>query len=109
LRRHASIATRLTSGDEWPKRPSCRGGLTSLNHKFAISERTIFLRGALDPSGKTGGVFLNIFASRHIGNTLIDCRRHFGPRFEGDAIVQNGHFPSRRRADALLRRACADD
>src|SRR5689334_10075977 len=27
LRRYASIAARLTSGDEWPSRPSCRGGM----------------------------------------------------------------------------------
>src|ERR1700759_401435 len=38
LRPKASIATRLTSGDEWPSRPPCRGGLASLNHKFFVSE-----------------------------------------------------------------------
>jgi hypothetical protein len=83
LRHHASIATRLTSGDEWPSRPPYRGGLTSLNHKFAISERAIFLRGALDASGKTGGVFLVFCPScRGGGNTAADepaeaenCRR----------------------------------
>src|ERR1700731_4833032 len=58
LRRYASIAARLTSGDEWPSRPSCRGGTSSLNHKFCVSERGIFLRPALDSSGRTGGVFL---------------------------------------------------
>src|SRR5581483_4011139 len=36
LRPKASIATRLTSGDEWPSRPPCRGGLASLNHNFSI-------------------------------------------------------------------------
>ena len=39
LRPDASIATRLTSGDEWPSRPPCRGGLASLNHKLRLSER----------------------------------------------------------------------
>src|ERR1700752_2653107 len=63
LRPNASIATRLTSGDEWPSRPPCRGGLTSLNHKLRLSERDIFLRGALDSSGKPGGGFL-CFARR---------------------------------------------
>ena len=58
LRPNASIATRLTSGDEWPSRPPCRGGLASLNHKFCLSERRTFLRGALDSSGKTGGASL---------------------------------------------------
>src|ERR1700748_891321 len=52
---NASIATRLTSGDEWPSRPPCRGGLASLNHKFCLSEIGIFLRDALYSSGKTGG------------------------------------------------------
>src|SRR5579871_3495174 len=42
LRPNASIATRLTSGDEWPSRPPCRGGLASLNHNFFLSERRIF-------------------------------------------------------------------
>src|ERR1700761_6453670 len=60
LRRHASIAARLTSGDEWPSRPPCRGGMASLNHKFCVSERNIFLRGALDTSGKTGGGFFAV-------------------------------------------------
>jgi hypothetical protein len=32
--------------------------MASLNHKFCVSERGIFLRGALDTSGKTGGGFL---------------------------------------------------
>src|SRR6202030_4324016 len=57
LRPNASIAARLTSGDEWPSRPSCRGGMASLNHNFVLSERQIFLRCVLDSSGKTGGVF----------------------------------------------------
>jgi len=55
LRRYASIATRLTSGDEWPSRPSCRGGMVRIIHVFRISERTIFFRRALDSSGTTGG------------------------------------------------------
>src|ERR1700760_2321322 len=37
--------------------PPERRGLASLNHNFCVSERTIFLRGALDSSGKTGGGF----------------------------------------------------
>jgi hypothetical protein len=36
------------------------GGLASLNHNFSISETGIFLRGALDSSGKTGGGFLDM-------------------------------------------------
>src|SRR5581483_2098907 len=60
LRPKASIATRLTSGDEWPSRPPCRGGLASLNHNFFLSERRIFLRRELDSSGKTGGGFLAV-------------------------------------------------
>jgi len=48
LRPNASIATRLTSGDEWPTRPPYRGGLASLNHNFRVSERRIFLRSWLD-------------------------------------------------------------
>jgi hypothetical protein len=64
----ASIATRLTSGDEWPSRPPCRGGLASLNHNFCLSERRIFLRDALDSSGKTGGGFLHRSCREH---TLI--------------------------------------
>ena len=60
LRPNASIATRLTSGDEWPSRPPCRGGLASLNHNFCLSERKIFLHRALDTSGKTGGGFFAV-------------------------------------------------
>src|SRR6201990_1492346 len=48
LRPEASIATRLTSGDEWPSRPPCRGGLCSFNHKFRLSGREIFLRKGMD-------------------------------------------------------------
>ena len=33
------------------------GGMVSLNHNFSISETGIFLRGALDSSGKTDGGF----------------------------------------------------
>jgi hypothetical protein len=32
--------------------------MASLNHKFFLSEREMFLRGELDSSGKTGGGFL---------------------------------------------------
>jgi hypothetical protein len=38
-------------------RPPYRGGLTSLNHNFFVSETTIFFPGELDSSGKTGGGF----------------------------------------------------
>jgi hypothetical protein len=31
--------------------------MASLNHNFFLSERRIFFHGALDSSGKTGGVF----------------------------------------------------
>jgi hypothetical protein len=41
--------------------------MASLNHNFSISERTIFLPGALDSSGKTGGGFLPI--ARRVGHT----------------------------------------
>src|SRR6185503_15484546 len=67
LRHNASIATRLTSGDEWQSRPPYRGGLTSLNHNFCLSERDIFSRGALDSSGKTGGGF---WPARSVAATL---------------------------------------
>src|ERR1700753_2658190 len=61
LRPNASIATRLTSGDEWPSRPPYRGGLASLNHKFCLSERDIFLLRGLDSSGKTPFPFFESF------------------------------------------------
>ncbi len=73
LHASASIATRLTSGDEWPSRPPCRGGLVSLNHNFCLSERQIFLRGALDTSGKTGGGFLVSCASSRASNTSVSA------------------------------------
>jgi hypothetical protein len=43
--------------------------MASLNHKFCVSERGIFLRGALDSSGKTGGGFC-CFARRVVAATL---------------------------------------
>jgi hypothetical protein len=71
LCRYASIATRLTSGDEWPSRPSCRGGMVRIIHVFRISERTIFLRPALDSSGKTVGGF---FGCRSVaGQRRFQC------------------------------------
>ncbi len=84
LRPNASIATRLTSGDEWPSRPPCRGGLASLNHNFCLSERHIFLRGELDSSGKTGGGFFGspLPRSRICASDRRSCEqnkaRHFG-------------------------------
>jgi hypothetical protein len=44
LRRHASIATRLTSGDEWPSRPSCRGGMAKHIRDVPIFGKTYILR-----------------------------------------------------------------
>ena len=44
----ASTASRFTSGDDWPSRPSCRGGMALSNHKFRFSEREIFLQRGLD-------------------------------------------------------------
>ena len=46
------------------KRPPSERGTASLNHNFCLSERGIFLRDALDSSGKTGGGFLGCAASR---------------------------------------------
>jgi hypothetical protein len=31
--------------------------MASINHNFSLSERQLFLRGALDSLGKTGGGF----------------------------------------------------
>src|SRR6202030_4645226 len=73
LRPNASIAARLTSGDECPSRPSCRGGMASLNHNFRLSERRIFLRGALDSSGKTGGGILG--TARRARRRVTRCLR----------------------------------
>src|SRR5262249_532278 len=42
--------------------------MDSLNHNFLLSERQIFLRGALDSSGKTGGGFLVFCPSFDSGN-----------------------------------------
>ncbi len=58
LRTSASIASRPTCRDDWPKRPPCWGGISSLNHKLRLSERQLFLSDALDTSGKTGSGFL---------------------------------------------------
>jgi hypothetical protein len=38
--------------------------MASLSHNFRISERRIFLHGALDSSGKTGGGFFGMVARR---------------------------------------------
>jgi hypothetical protein len=85
LRPNASIAARLTSGDEWPSRPSCRGGMASLNHNFVLSERQIFLRRALDSSGETGGEFC-CFARRVAAATLFWPA---GSRKEATRVVHN--------------------
>jgi hypothetical protein len=42
--------------------------MASLNHKFCLSERDIFLRAELDSSGKTGGLFSS--ARRVVAATL---------------------------------------
>src|SRR5581483_9030698 len=75
--RCASIATRLTSGDEWPSRPPCRGGLASLNHKFCVSERGIFLRGDLDSSGETP------FRFSEVARRSKQAERAGGPELRG--------------------------
>jgi hypothetical protein len=46
-------------------------GMTSLNHKFSISETVIFLRGELDSSGKTGGGFFAVLP-------VVSQRQHSG-------------------------------
>jgi hypothetical protein len=51
-------------------------GMASLNHNFYISERDIFLRGELDSSGKTGGVFS--FARGVVAATLAAARAAIG-------------------------------
>src|SRR5215813_3225794 len=57
----------------------CRGGLASLNHNFCLSEIQIFLRGALDSSGKTGGGFSH------------------SPGTRPDALFVNGHRANPQR------------
>jgi hypothetical protein len=48
--------------------------MTSLNHNFALSERRIFLRDALDSSGKTGGGILGDCAAGGAGDDLYAYR-----------------------------------
>ena len=55
-------------------------GMASINHKFCLSERYLFLCRALDSSGKTGGVFW-CFACRIAGATR--CRL---PMSRGDRL-----------------------
>jgi hypothetical protein len=43
--------------------------MASLNHKFCLSERRIFLFDELDSSGKTGGVFW--FARRVLAAAVL--------------------------------------
>jgi hypothetical protein len=50
------------------KRLFNKRGMVSLNHNFSISERQIFLRSALDSSGKTGG---GLFADCPSGKTGV--------------------------------------
>src|SRR5689334_13072062 len=56
LRQSASIATRLTSGDEWPNVPRGEAGLTSIYHDFYISEELYFCKVDLTRFCKTAGV-----------------------------------------------------
>jgi hypothetical protein len=44
----ASIASRLTFGDDWPQRPSCRGGTRHYTSDLQNTQRQIFLRRGLD-------------------------------------------------------------
>src|SRR5581483_5854753 len=97
LRPNASIATRLTSGDEWPSRPPCRGGLASLNHKYCISERRLFLPGELDSSGKTGGVFFRRPSCRGGNNRAV--RRRPPPPAEGAWKLWRHETDMPRRTD----------
>src|ERR1700730_491107 len=111
LRPKASIATRLPSGDEWPSRPPCRGGLASLNHNFSIAKRRIFLPAELDSSGKTGGVFFVCPSCRSV-NTSINSQAQSHPdggdvRFtlEAGIIRQIGHVrfvPTSRHQNDLF-------
>jgi hypothetical protein len=48
-------------------------GMASLNHKFSISERGMFLFDALDSSGKTGGGFFAVLP-------VVSQRQHSGRR-----------------------------
>jgi hypothetical protein len=49
--------------------------MASLNHKFGLSERKIFLRGELDSSGKTGGGFFYLLPVEPVRATLLASRR----------------------------------
>src|ERR1700748_579370 len=105
LRPNASIATRLTSGDEWPSRATCRGGVASLNHNFFLSERRIFLPSELDSSGKTGGGFLvarRVAAARsgpHAGSQPSESN------VAGNSIAhEQVACPSCRRGNSRARR-----
>jgi hypothetical protein len=96
LRHHTSIATRLTSGDEWPSRPSCRGGLVVNIHLFRFSQTNLFLRGALDSSGKTGGEFLGSGGNSRRASSLRGAKRRSNPS-------------RRKRMNGLLRFARNDE
>jgi hypothetical protein len=48
--------------------------MASLNHNFVLSERQIFLRAALDSSGKTGGVFCLSRGTATPTSSLDYCR-----------------------------------
>jgi hypothetical protein len=48
--------------------------MASLNHNFFLSERDIFLRGELDSSGKTGGVFCLSRGTATPTSSLDYCR-----------------------------------
>src|SRR3954464_6313708 len=49
LRPNTSIASRLTSGDEWPSRPSCRGRTHGLEHNFPKFGMSLFRSRSLKP------------------------------------------------------------
>src|ERR1700743_3579922 len=57
LRPNASIATRLTSGDEWPSRPSCRGGMGGLDHGLPKYGSHLFSRKPLETAQYDEGIY----------------------------------------------------
>ena len=84
---------------------SCRGGTAWIYACFRFTERRIFLRGALDSSGKTGGGF---FAS------CPSCRikTHLSPRAWGQhphllfGMCQNIKRLQGTRGPVLIRGSC---
>ena len=63
-RRQASIASRLTFGDDWPKRPLHRGGTARGNHTFLKNGRKIFHEKAASRISRASHCEHSIFRAR---------------------------------------------